>query len=110
VFAQNGKVTAKDVFDNARNGDELAKKILNEVTFHLGFALANIANTLNPEMIVLGGGVSRAGDILLDGVKANFSKFTFSAARESTRLSLATLGNDAGVIGAAWLIKNKLNH
>jgi glucokinase len=109
VFAQNGKVTAKDVFDNARNGDKLAKKILNEVTFHLGFALANIANTLNPEMIVLGGGVSRAGDILLDGVKANFSKFTFSAARESTRLSLATLGNDAGVIGAAWLIKNKLN-
>ncbi|MDQ1001514.1 glucokinase [Neobacillus niacini] len=109
VFAKNGKVTAKDVFDNARNGDELAKKILNEVTFHLGFALANIANTLNPEMIVLGGGVSRAGDILLDGVKANFSQFTFSAARESTKLSLATLGNDAGVIGAAWLIKNKLN-
>lgn len=109
MFAQNGKVTAKDVFDNARNGDELSKKILNEVTFHLGFALANIANTLNPEMIVLGGGVSRAGDILLDGVKENFSRFTFSAARESTKLSLATLGNDAGVIGAAWLIKNKLN-
>lgn len=107
IFAEKGKVTAKDVFDNARNGDELANKILNEVTFHLGFALANIANTLNPEMIVLGGGVSRAGDILLNRVKANFSKFTFSAARESTRLSLATLGNDAGVIGAAWLIKNK---
>jgi glucokinase len=108
VFAENGKVTAKDVFDCARNDDELAKKILNEVTFHLGFALANIANTLNPEMIVLGGGVSRAGDILLDLVKANFSKYTFSAARDSTHLSLAILGNDAGVIGAAWLIKNKL--
>jgi glucokinase len=109
IFAEKGKVTAKDVFDYARNGDDLAVKILNEVTFHLGFALANIANTLNPEMIVLGGGVSRAGDILLDGVKENFSKFTFSASRESTRLSLATLGNDAGAIGAAWLIKNKLN-
>jgi glucokinase len=109
IFAEKGKVTAKDVFDNARNGDELANKILNEVTFHLGFALANIANTLNPEMIVLGGGVSRAGDILLNRVKAKFSTFTFSAARESTRLSLATLGNDAGVIGAAWLIKNKQN-
>jgi glucokinase len=108
VFAENGKVTAKDVFDCARNDDELAKKILNEVTFHLGFALANIANTLNPEMIVLGGGVSRAGDILLDLVIANFSKYTFSAARDSTHLSLAILGNDAGVIGAAWLIKNKL--
>lgn len=109
IFAKNGKVTAKDVFDSARNGDELATKVLNEVTFHLGFALSNIANTLNPEMIVLGGGVSRAGDILLDSIKENFSKFTFSAARDSTNLSLATLGNDAGAIGAAWLIKNKLN-
>jgi glucokinase len=109
IFAETGKVTAKDVFDSARNGDELANKVLNEVTFHLGFALANIANTLNPEMIVLGGGVSRAGDILLDSIKANFSKFTFSAARDTTNLSLATLGNDAGAIGAAWLIKNKLN-
>ncbi|MFJ5758009.1 ROK family glucokinase [Neobacillus sp. NPDC093182] len=109
IFANNGKVTAKDVFDSARNGDELATKVLDEVTFHLGFALANIANTLNPEMIVLGGGVSRAGDILLDSIKVNFSKFTFSAARETTNLSLATLGNDSGAIGAAWLIKNKLN-
>jgi glucokinase len=109
IFAENRKVTAKDVFDCARNGDEAAKKILDEVTFHLGFALANIANTLNPEMIVLGGGVSRAGDILLDAVKVNFSMFAFSAVKESTNLALATLGNDAGVIGAGWLIKNKLN-
>ncbi|WHX99313.1 ROK family glucokinase [Neobacillus sp. DY30] len=109
ILTENGKVTAKDVFDSARNGDELAQKILDEVTFHLGFALANIANTLNPEMIVLGGGVSRAGDILLDSVKENFAKFTFSAAKDSTNLSLATLGNDAGAIGAAWLIKHKLN-
>jgi glucokinase len=109
IFAENGKVTAKDVFDCARNGDEVAKKILDEVAFHLGFALANIANTLNPQMIVLGGGVSRAGDILLDAVKVNFSMFAFSAVKESTNLALATLGNDAGVIGAGWLIKNKLN-
>lgn len=108
-LAENGQVTAKDVFDSARNGDEQAIKVLNEVAFHLGFALANIANTLNPEKIVLGGGVSRAGDILLDSVKANFAKFTFSAAKDSTNLSLATLGNDAGAIGAAWLIKHKLN-
>lgn len=109
VLADNGKVTAKDVFDCARNGDELSKKIVDEIAFHLGFALANIANTLNPEAIVLGGGVSRAGDLLLDAVKDNFSMFTFSAVRDSTTLTLATLGNDAGAIGAAWLIKNKLN-
>ncbi|MFP7297639.1 ROK family glucokinase [Neobacillus niacini] len=109
IFAANGSVTAKDVFDSARNGDEFAQQIIQEVGFHLGFVLANIANTLNPEMIVLGGGVSRAGDILLDKVNTNFSNFAFSAVKESTTLALATLGNDAGVIGAAWLIKNKLN-
>ena len=109
LYAANGMVTAKDVFDSARNGDDLAIKILDEVAFHLGFALANTANTLNPEKIVLGGGVSRAGDILLDAVKVNFSKYAFSSVRESTNLTLATLGNDAGVIGAGWLIKNQLN-
>ncbi len=109
IFTSNGRVTAKDVFDCARNGDDLARKILDEVAFHLGFALANIANTLNPEKIVLGGGVSRAGDILVKAVKENFSLFAFSSVRDSTNLTLATLGNDAGVIGAAWLIKNKLN-
>lgn len=109
IFAESGKVTAKDVFDAARKGDETAKKVMDEVSFHLGFALANIGNTLNPQKIVLGGGVSRAGDILLNAVKENFAKYAFSAVRDSTEISAATLGNDAGVIGAAWLIKNKIN-
>jgi glucokinase len=108
LFAKNGKITAKDVFDMARDGDEIAKKIVNEVSFHLGLSLANIANTLNPEKIVLGGGVSKAGDILLESVNEYFSMFAFSAVRDSTQLALATLGNDAGVIGAAWLVKDKL--
>ncbi|MFZ7945393.1 ROK family glucokinase [Neobacillus sp. 19] len=109
LFTKNGKITAKDVFDSARNGDLVSKKVLGEVSFHLGFVLASIANTLNPEKIVLGGGVSKAGSILLEAVNENFAKFTFSAVRDSTKLALATLGNDAGVLGAAWLIKNKLN-
>lgn len=109
LMTQNGSITAKDVFDTARNGDETALKILDQVSFHLGFAIANIANTLNPEKIVLGGGVSKAGTVLLDSVKAFFDKFAFSSVRESTKITIATLGNDAGVTGAAWLIKNKLN-
>ncbi|WP_413308787.1 ROK family glucokinase [Bacillus sp. 1P10SD] len=104
-----GKITAKDVFDTAKNGDVLALEVLDVVSFHLGFVAANIANTLNPSMIVLGGGVSKAGSFLLEKVKGYFVKFAFTAVRESTTLSLATLGNDAGVLGAAWLIKNKLN-
>lgn len=107
--AANGKITAKDVFDSARNGDQMAVKVLDEVTFHLGLVLANIGNTLNPQKIVIGGGVSKAGDILLNSVKQQFNQFAFSSVKKSTELALATLGNDAGVIGAAWLIKNKLN-
>ncbi|MDN3018524.1 ROK family glucokinase [Paenibacillus sp. BSR1-1] len=107
--AANGNITAKDVFDSARNGDLLAKKVLDDVSFHLGFALANIANTLNPEKIVLGGGVSKAGDILLKSVRENFEKYAFSSVKDSTKLAVATLGNDAGVLGAAYLIKNNLN-
>lgn len=109
VLAEKGSITAKDVFDAARNHDQLAQSVLDEVSFHLGFVLASIANTLNPEKIVLGGGVSKAGDILLDPVKNNFATFAFSPVRDSTKLALATLGNDAGVLGAAWLIKNKIN-
>jgi glucokinase len=109
ILTSNGKITAKDVFDTAKIGDALALQVLDVVCFHLGFAAANIANTLNPNMIVLGGGVSKAGSILLDKVKEYFAKYAFSAVRDSTVLSLATLGNDAGVLGAAWLIKNKVN-
>ncbi|OIK11774.1 glucokinase [Bacillus sp. MUM 116] len=109
IQAANGKITAKDVFDAARNGDQIAINVLDVISFHLGLALANIGNTLNPQKIVLGGGVSKAGEFLLNSVKQQFNQFAFSPVKDSTELALATLGNDAGVIGAAWLIKNKLN-
>jgi len=108
MYANQQKITAKDVFDLAKTGDPIGQKVLNEVSFHLGLILANLANTLNPEKIVLGGGVSKAGSILLDSVNDYFAKFAFPAVKNSTKLALATLGNDAGVIGAAWLIKNNL--
>ncbi|KIY22315.1 MULTISPECIES: ROK family glucokinase [Mesobacillus] len=105
VFNETGIVTAKDVFDAAQRRDELALKAVNTVALHLGIALANIANTLNPEKIVLGGGVSKAGAVLLDPVKEQFLRHSFPRVAQSTEISIATLGNDAGVIGAAWLIK-----
>jgi glucokinase len=108
IFKETGSVSAKDVFDAARRGDEPALIVINTVALHLGVALANIANTLNPEKIVLGGGVSRAGDVLLNPVKEQFLKNSFPRVAQSTGISIATLGNDAGVIGAAWLVKNKI--
>ncbi|WP_050615768.1 ROK family glucokinase [Bacillus testis] len=108
LLGANGSITAKDVVDCARNKDAYALHILDRVSFYLGYALANVANALNPEKIVIGGGVSKAGDILLKGVEAYFRKYTFLRVRESTELAIATLGNDAGVIGAAWMVKTHL--
>ncbi|MEL3972805.1 ROK family glucokinase [Rossellomorea oryzaecorticis] len=103
-----GVISAKDVFDAARSNDELAASVVDQLAFYLGLALANLGNVLNPEKIVLGGGVSRAGDILLKPAVNYFEQFSFPTVRTSTGLSIATLGNDAGVIGAAWLVKNKI--
>jgi glucokinase len=102
------EINAKDVFDAAGSNDELAQSVVDQLAFYLGMALANLGNVLNPEKIVLGGGVSKAGEILLKPVLNDFQQFSFPTVRTSTRLSIATLGNDAGVIGAAWLVKNKI--
>lgn len=107
-YRQTNQMSAKAVFDFARLGDFLALEVVREITMYLGVALANIANTLNPEAIVLGGGVSKAGDILLLTVKQFFDQFTFPQVKKSTQLRLAKLGNDAGVVGAAWLVKKEL--
>ncbi|MGM0751456.1 MAG: ROK family glucokinase [Bacillota bacterium] len=108
IRESHGIVSAKDIFDAAREHDELALEVIDQLAFFLGLSLANLGNALNPEKIVIGGGVSKAGDILLNPVVKYFEQFSFPTVRTSTNLSIATLGNDAGVIGAAWLVKNKI--
>ncbi|TMU85527.1 ROK family glucokinase [Bacillus sp. BHET2] len=105
---EQGTISAKDIFDSAREDDGLALEVIDQLAFYLGLSLANLGNGLNPEKIVIGGGVSKAGEILLKPVVKFFEKFSFPTVRTSTNLSIATLGNDAGVIGAAWLVKNKI--
>ncbi|WP_332691080.1 ROK family glucokinase [Halalkalibacter lacteus] len=105
VFERQGTLTAKDVFDAVKAEDELAKSIIDEISFHLGLALANLANALNPEIIVLGGGVSKAGDLLMNPLKEQFKCFALPRVEEGCKFRIATLGNDAGVIGGAWLAK-----
>ncbi|KAF0994509.1 ROK family glucokinase [Geobacillus sp. TFV-3] len=102
---RNGDVTAKAVFDAAKAGDALALEVVDEATYYLGWALANAANVTNPEKIVIGGGVSKAGDMLVERVAAHFRRFAFPRVAVGAKLVLAALGNDAGVIGAAWLAK-----
>ncbi|WP_421379823.1 ROK family glucokinase [Bacillus salacetis] len=105
----NGTISAKEIFDAAREGDALAVSTVDQLSFYLGLAVANLGNALNPDKIVLGGGVSKAGEVLLTPVNKYFKSFAFPTVSASTAISIATLGNDAGVIGAAWLVKNKLD-
>ena len=100
---QPEKLTCKDVFDAGKAGDEAALAILEQVYAYMGEFLANISNVLDPEVIVLGGGVSKAGTPLLEGAKRHFDKWVFHGAKD-VRFSLATLGNDAGAYGAFKLI------
>jgi glucokinase len=99
------EVTAKTIFDKAKHEDELALDVVETFYKYLGLACGSIANILNPEGIVIGGGVSSAGDMLLKGVESYFQKFAFPHVRTCTKIKLAQLGNDAGVIGAASLVR-----
>lgn len=99
-------VTAKDVFDAYKQGDALAEKIVEQFASYLGRALAVFSCVADPEVIVIGGGVSKAGQVLIDCVQKHFRKHAFSACKD-TAIKLATLGNDAGIYGAAKLILSK---
>lgn len=102
----NGEdITSKDVFELAAQNDDLALRVVDKVTFYLGLACGNIGNTLNPSAIIIGGGVSAAGEFLRSRVEAYFEQFTFPQVRNSTKIKLAELGNEAGVIGAASLAR-----
>ena len=96
----------KDVFDAAKAGDAAANEILEQVYDYLGRFLADVCCVADPEMVVLGGGVSRAGRVLLDGAKKYFDRYAFHACKE-TKFALASLGNDAGAYGAFKLVLDK---
>lgn len=99
-------VTAKDVFDAVKAGDEVAKEIAAEFGKYLGYALANLAAVADPAVFVIGGGVSKAGEVLIPYVKEPFMERAFFA-NKNVQFVLATLGNDAGICGAAKLVLDK---
>ena len=96
-------VDAKAVFDALKAQDEVAEEIVEEFGKYLGHALANIAVVVDPAVIVIGGGVSKAGEILLDYIVKNYRANAFFA-NQDVQFKLAELGNDAGICGAAKLI------
>ena len=94
---------SKDVFDAARSGDALAAREVDEMADTLGMALASIAATVDPEAFLVGGGVSRAGEVLFAPLTRHFKEYAFPSCRE-TPINQASLGNDAGIYGAVRLI------
>ncbi|MCI8922825.1 MAG: ROK family glucokinase [Lachnospiraceae bacterium] len=100
---RNGKISARTVFDAVKAKDALAMEVAEEFGRYLGNGLAGVACVVNPEVIVIGGGVSNAGEILIDYIRPYYEKSVFHGSR-SVKFSLATLGNDAGIYGAAKLV------
>ncbi|HGD4889586.1 TPA: ROK family glucokinase [Streptococcus agalactiae] len=103
VIDNGDTVTSKDIFIAAEDGDKFANSVVERVSRYLGLAAANISNILNPDSVVIGGGVSAAGEFLRSRVEKYFVTFAFPQVKKSTKIKIAELGNDAGIIGAASL-------
>lgn len=99
-------VTAKDVFDALKAGDEVAEDVVKEFGRYLGHALANIAVIVDPAVIVIGGGVSKAGEIMIPYIREPYMEHAFFA-NKNVKFVLATLENDAGICGAAKMALDK---
>ncbi|MBQ3484222.1 MAG: ROK family protein [Clostridia bacterium] len=97
------KINAKIVFDAAKEGDELALRLFGDYVKALATTIVNIIHFLDPEVIALGGGVSKAGDFLLDAVRTEVAKMVMYKTLPYARIEIAKLGPDAGIIGAAML-------
>ena len=101
-------VTCKDIFDAAKAGDKVALEIMDEYYEYLGEFLGSLCSVIDPEVVVLGGGVSKAGEMLLTGLEPYFHKYVFHAA-SNVKFALASLGNDAGAYGAFKLALDAFN-
>lgn len=100
-FGEN--ITAKDVFDLAKAGDEGANAVVKKMGTYLGKAMSGIATVVNPQAFIIGGGVSKAGQFLIDAIKDVYRETCFAACGDAA-VHLAELGNDAGMYGAAALV------
>lgn len=106
-FEKNGAISARDIFSLAKQGDGDSLKIIDHLGDVLGLAIANLGVTINPKKVLIGGGVSRAGEQLLDAVRKGFNKYALKRVKDICLIEIASLENDAGIIGAAYLAKSK---
>lgn len=105
AIISDGTVNAKDIVDAAREEDALAIRVLEDVTKYIGHALSSISAIINPKVFIIGGGVSQAGDFLLNKIDREFRPNAFKPSVEGTVVKTAELGNDAGIYGASRLVE-----
>lgn len=101
-------VSLEELSSLARRGNHKAIKIWEDTGRYIGFALSGVVNVINPEVIVVGGGVSLAGDVLMRSIKRSIRKHAMKHLKGKVKVKRALLGNDAGVLGAALLAKEKI--
>jgi len=105
LCARPGDVlTAEAVAEAARAGDAVAREVYERAARYIGLALASLVNVLNPEMVIIGGGVSKVGDLLFGPVRAVVRERAYGRAADAAKIVPAALGDDAGVIGAAAVV------
>ncbi|SFP22179.1 ROK family glucokinase [Salibacterium halotolerans] len=107
IKKQQTPLTAQILFECAAACDETAAAVVDQSMHYLGMAAGNAANVLNPQRIVIGGGVSAAGEQLLTPLRSHYAVHALPRVADHTSFATAELGNDAGIIGAAWLAKHK---
>jgi len=105
VLDEKGRITSKDVYEHLAAGDELAKQITDGTAKALGLVCINMLHSTEPGRIVFAGGMIAAGDVLLNRIKDFFDEQIWSLKKETVEITFATLGEDAGIIGAAALAK-----
>lgn len=104
-YREKNYINAKAIFDLANKGNSMCENIIKHTADVLGLAIANIAIMTNPSMVLIGGGVAKAGDDFLNLIRASFNNYALRSISSNCTLKLAKLGNDAGIFGAAYLVK-----
>ena len=104
-MAGDGEITPYIVAKAAEAGDPVAKRIFTIIGEYVGMGLVSVINLLNPEKVIIGGGVAEAGDLLLEPIRKTINERAMVVARESVEIVPAELGNSAGVIGASMLVE-----
>ena len=105
IAAARGKVSGRTAFDAMRQGDEAAAEVVKNYAEYVAEGVVSIENIFQPEVIVIGGGISKEGDYLLKPVKEYIEKYRYNKHLQQTEIKIAQLFNDAGIIGAAMLCK-----